>query len=102
MPRTCQPLSRIFFDQHQFDRHQNESIVTTGKRLAALGGYNGTLRSTPATELGATVVRESLPRSGLDPARIDNVVMGNVIRAGNLMYLIMGLFQPDLIFDIQR
>ena len=35
----------------------------------AIGAYNGTLKGTPATELGATVVQETLRRS-LDPARV--------------------------------
>ena len=35
----------------------------------AIGTYNGTLKGTPATELGAAVVRETLRRSGLDPAQ---------------------------------
>src|SRR5439155_3523959 len=51
----------------------------------AIGTYNGTLKSTPATELGAAVVRETLRRSKLDPARVGSVVMGNVIQAGNRM-----------------
>src|SRR5271155_1570476 len=50
-----------------------------------IGAYNGTLKGTPATELGATVVRETLRRSGLDAARLGSVVMGNVIQAGNRM-----------------
>src|ERR1700682_2806927 len=51
----------------------------------AIGTYNGTLKGTPATELGATVVRETVRRSGLDPARVASVVMGNVIQAGSRM-----------------
>jgi acetyl-CoA C-acetyltransferase len=51
----------------------------------AIGAYNGTLKATPATDLGAIAVRETLARSGLDPALIDSVVMGNVIQAGNRM-----------------
>ena len=51
----------------------------------AIGTYGGTLKATPATELGAVVVRETLRRSGLDPARLGGVVMGNVIQAGNKM-----------------
>src|SRR3989440_780649 len=51
----------------------------------AIGTYNGTLKGTPATKLGAIVVRETLRRSALDPARVGSVVMGNVIQAGNRM-----------------
>jgi len=51
----------------------------------AIGTFNGTLKNTPATELGAAVVRETLRRAALDPARVGSVVMGNVIQAGNRM-----------------
>jgi acetyl-CoA C-acetyltransferase len=51
----------------------------------AIGTFNGTLKNTPATELGAIVVRETLRRAALDPARVGSVVMGNVIQAGNRM-----------------
>ncbi|TCQ99051.1 acetyl-CoA C-acyltransferase [Neorhizobium sp. JUb45] len=51
----------------------------------AIGGYNGTLKSVPATELGALVVRETLRRAGLPGDDIDTLVMGNVIQAGNRM-----------------
>ena len=51
----------------------------------AIGTYNGTLKATPATELGAAVVRETVRRSGIDAARIGSVVMGNVVQAGNRM-----------------
>ncbi|GAB3128502.1 thiolase family protein [Novispirillum itersonii] len=51
----------------------------------AIGTFNGSLKGVPATSLGATVIRETLRRSGLDPARVGSVVMGNVIQAGNRM-----------------
>jgi acetyl-CoA C-acetyltransferase len=61
-----------------------EAVICTPARTA-IGTYNGSLKATAATELGATAVREALKRSGLDPARIDGVIMGNVIQAGNKM-----------------
>ena len=51
----------------------------------AIGTYGGMLKATPATQLGAAVVRAVLSRSGLEPAKIDSVIMGNVIQAGNKM-----------------
>ena len=41
----------------------------------AIGAFNGTLKNTPATELGAIVVRETLRRAALDPARVGSVVL---------------------------
>ena len=63
---------------------QREVVLCSPVRTA-IGTYGGTLKATPATELGAVVVRETLRRSGLDPARLGGVVMGNVIQAGNKM-----------------
>jgi acetyl-CoA C-acetyltransferase len=51
----------------------------------AIGTYNGSLKSTPAVQLGAAVVRETLRRAQLDPAKLGAVVMGNVVQAGNKM-----------------
>src|SRR3989454_9931702 len=63
----------------------SRDVVLSHPVRTAIGTFNGTLKATPATELGAAVVRETLRRSGLDPARIGSVVMGNVIQAGNRM-----------------
>ena len=51
----------------------------------AIGTYNGSLKSTPAVQLGAAVVRETLRRAQLDPAKLRAVAMGNVVQAGNKM-----------------
>jgi len=63
----------------------SREVVLCHPVRTAIGIYNGTLKGTPAAELGATVVRETLRRSGLDPGRVGSVVMGNVIQAGNRM-----------------
>jgi acetyl-CoA C-acetyltransferase len=60
-------------------------VVICAPVRTAIGTYNGFLKATPATQLGATATKEVLKRSGLDPAKIDGVVMGNVIQAGNKM-----------------
>ena len=62
----------------------NEVVLCSPVRTA-IGAYNGSLKTIPAPELGAAVVRETLKRSGLDAAAIGSVVMGNVIQAGNKM-----------------
>ncbi|MEP6782502.1 MAG: acetyl-CoA C-acetyltransferase [Acidobacteriota bacterium] len=46
------------------------------------GKFLGTLKDIPAPELGAMVVRESVARAGLDPALVDECIMGNVVAAG--------------------
>lgn len=63
----------------------SREIVLCHPVRTAIGTYSGSLKSTPATDLGATVVKAVLDRSKLDPANLDAVVMGNVVQAGNKM-----------------
>jgi acetyl-CoA C-acetyltransferase len=63
----------------------DHDIVICSPVRTPIGAFNGALKDVPATELGALVVRETLRRSGLDPAAVGSVVMGNVIQAGNRM-----------------
>jgi acetyl-CoA C-acetyltransferase len=51
----------------------------------AIGTFNGALKDVAATELGAAAIRACIARAGLDPAKVDGVVIGNVIQAGNRM-----------------
>ena len=60
-------------------------IVLCAPLRTALSNYGGSLKTVPATELGATVVRAVLTHAKLEPAKIGTVVMGNVIQAGNKM-----------------
>ena len=47
-----------------------------------VGGFGGSLRGVPAEELGALVIRELLTRTGLDPERVDDVVLGQSYPSG--------------------
>jgi len=60
-------------------------VVLCSPVRTAIGAFNGSLKTIPATELGAVVVRETLQRAKLDSAAVESVVMGNVIQAGNKM-----------------
>ena len=64
---------------------QTQEVVLSHPVRTAIGTYNGSFKTVPATELGATAIGETLSRAGLDGARVDTVVMGNVIQAGNRM-----------------
>mgnify|MGYP000316900078 CR=1 FL=1 len=57
---------------------QREVVVLSGVRTA-IGDYGGALKDMAPTALGATVVRESVARAGIDPASVGHVVFGSVI-----------------------
>ncbi len=59
-----------------------ESVILSAVRTPT-GKFLGALKSLAATELGARVVREAVARAGIDPALVDECIMGNVIQAGN-------------------
>lgn len=60
-------------------------IVLCAPVRTPIGSYGGALKDTPATVLGAAVVRETLRRAELAPEAIETVVLGHVIQAGTKM-----------------
>lgn len=59
-----------------------EDIVIVSAARTAVGKFGGSLARTPATELGAAVIRELLARSGVAADQIGEVIMGQVLTAG--------------------
>ena len=59
-----------------------DSVIVSAVRTPT-GKFLGALKDFTATELGAMAVREAVARAGIDPAIVDECIMGNVIQAGN-------------------
>ena len=59
----------------------NEAVIVSACRTA-IGAFGGTLSTIGAAELGATVVREAVRRSGIPADAVEQVVMGQVLQAG--------------------
>ena len=58
-----------------------ESVIVSAVRLPT-GKFLGGLKDFTAPQLGAMVVREAVRRAGIDPASVDECIMGNVLSAG--------------------
>lgn len=58
-----------------------EVVIVSAVRTA-IGNFMGTLSKTPATELGAVVIKEALKQAGIKEDQVDEVIMGNVLQAG--------------------
>lgn len=58
-----------------------QAVIVSGVRTA-IGAFGGTLSNMPASRLGAIVVKEAVKRAGIDASMVDEVIMGNVIGAG--------------------
>ena len=59
-----------------------QDIVIVSAARTGVGKFGGSLSKLSATELGSLVVREVVTRSGLDPALVGEVIMGQVLAAG--------------------
>ena len=58
-------------------------VVIVSAVRTAIGGFLGTLSTTPATQLGSIAIKGALDKIQLDPKEVQEVLMGNVLQANN-------------------
>jgi len=58
-----------------------EVVIVSAVRTA-IGSFGGSLKDVPAAELGSIVIKEAVNRAKIKPELVEEVVMGNVIQAG--------------------
>lgn len=61
------------------------NVVIVSAVRTPIGAFNGALASLPADKLGATAIRAALERAGVEPGAVSEVVMGQVLAAGQGM-----------------
>jgi acetyl-CoA C-acetyltransferase len=61
---------------------ENEAVILSAARTP-IGKFQGALSGMNATSLGAIAVKAAVERAGIDPKDIEEVLMGNVVQAGN-------------------
>ncbi|EFJ2748299.1 acetyl-CoA acetyltransferase [Escherichia coli] len=59
-----------------------KNCVIVSAVRTAIGSFNGSLASTSAIDLGATVIKAAIERAKIDSLHVDEVIMGNVLQAG--------------------
>lgn len=59
---------------------QTDVFILSASRTP-IGSFGGALSSVHAAKLGATAIQGALAKSGVDPASVDEVLMGNVVSA---------------------
>jgi acetyl-CoA C-acetyltransferase len=64
------------------DRSRGRSAAIIGAARTPIGKYGGSLRETPAVQLGALAARAALQRARVDPTDIPDTYMGHCIQAG--------------------
>jgi acetyl-CoA C-acetyltransferase len=61
----------------------SKKVVIVSAVRTPIGSFMGSLSTVPATQLGAIAIKGALDKIKLDPNLVDEVLMGNVVQAGN-------------------
>jgi acetyl-CoA C-acetyltransferase len=61
----------------------SKKVVIVSAVRTPIGSFMGALSTVPATKLGAAAIKGALSKINLDPNKVDEVIMGNVVQAGN-------------------
>src|SRR5882762_8491741 len=59
-----------------------DDIVIVGAARTAVGAFNGVFAALPAHELGKVAIKAALERAGIDTPRVSEVIMGQILTAG--------------------
>lgn len=60
----------------------SENIVIVGAARSAIGSFGGSLAGIPGHQLGASIIKGLLERTGVGPEQVDEVILGQVLTAG--------------------
>jgi acetyl-CoA C-acetyltransferase len=61
---------------------QNDPVVIVGAARTPMGAFQGDFKNVTASELGAAAIKAAVERAGLKPGDLQEVIMGNVLSAG--------------------
>jgi acetyl-CoA C-acetyltransferase len=75
--------SKIFHvqDQEPQEMPMSDDVVIVSAARTAVGSFNGAFASVPAHELGAVAIKAALERAGVEPGRVSEVIMGQILTA---------------------
>ena len=59
-----------------------DDIVIVSATRTPVGAFNGVFATVPAHELGRTAIKAALDRAGVEPQRVSEVIMGQILTAG--------------------
>ena len=59
----------------------SDDVVIVSAARIAVGSFNGAFATMPAHDLGAVAIKAALERAGVEPARVSEVIMGQILTA---------------------
>ena len=64
------------------NQRESREVVILASARTPIGKFDGLLANVPATELGGTAIRAAVERAGVDPADVDEVLLGQGLQGG--------------------
>ena len=61
---------------------KDKDVVIVSAKRTPIGSFQGVFSNLPANKLGSVVIKSLIEETKLDPSSIDEVIMGNVLSAG--------------------
>ena len=60
-------------------------VYIAGAKRTAIGTFGGTLKDVPAVQLGVTAAKAALEQAKVEPEKVDETIIGNILSAGQGM-----------------
>src|SRR5690242_19889495 len=60
----------------------SDDVVIVSAARTPVGSFNGAFSTLPAHDLGKVAIKAALERAGVEPARVSEVIMGQILTAG--------------------
>src|SRR5580658_4154713 len=67
------------------DIPMKDDIVIVGAVRTPVGAFNGAFATVPAHDLGKVAIKAAIDRAGVEPARVSEVILGQILTAGEGM-----------------
>lgn len=75
-------ITNSYYNNPKHGDRRVENVVFVAAARTPVGNFNGSLASIPAKNLGAAVIKGLLERTNVDPALVDEVILGQVLTGG--------------------
>ena len=59
-----------------------DDIVIVGAVRTPVGAFNGAFATVPAHDLGKVAIKAAVDRAGVEPSRVSEVILGQILQAG--------------------
>src|SRR5258706_16483685 len=80
-PPSGRPPSRNLKPRTSQEMSMSDDVVIVSAARTPVGSFNGAFATTPAHDLGAVAIKAALERAGIEPGRVSEVIMGQILTA---------------------